>query len=107
MIEADASCPVPIDQLGELYRAPRGSVAYMLAGTSEDLRARLAVFCYGRRHFRDLAFAIAETVTEIRLAHLAGNLGQVLIQQSRAGIMNFDRDPIGYGRRQPVSYAAA
>ena len=106
MIEADASCPVPVEQLGELYRAPPGAVAYMLVGTSEDLRARLAVFCYGRRHFRDLAFAVTETVTETRLAQLAGTLGRVLVQQSRAGIVNFDREPTGRSRG-PVSLAAA
>ncbi len=98
MIEADVSCPVSVEQLGELYRAPRGAIAYMLAGTSEDLRARLAVFCYGRRHFRELAFAVADTVTETRLVQLAGTLGRVLVQQSSAGIINFDRDPSGRSR---------
>ena len=46
-------------------------------------RARLAVFCYGRAHLRELARVIAATCEEADLVEVAGKLGATLFRQSR------------------------
>jgi hypothetical protein len=92
--EADASCPVTLTFLGELYRADPAAVATMLTAFSEDHRARLAIFCYGRAHLRNLALKIAETCDAKRLGEIAGTLGQVLAAQCRAKVRgSFGLDP--------------
>jgi hypothetical protein len=100
LAEAEASCPVSLDVLGQLYRSDKSSVVEMLKDFPEDKRARLALFCYNRSHLRDLALAIAETCDASRLAELAGTLGQVLAAQCRGHLQNFGREsaPIGHSR---------
>lgn len=51
---------------------------------SETQRARLALFCYSRAHFRELAVAIAATCDPEMLVALAGTAGEVLSVQCRA-----------------------
>lgn len=48
MTEPGGECPVSLDLLGKVYRAEPASVADMLRDVSQDRRARLALFCYGR-----------------------------------------------------------
>jgi hypothetical protein len=86
-IEAD--CPVPLDLLGQLYRAEPTCVTGMLRDVSEDRRARLAMFCYHRAHLRELGLTVAASCDAGRLAQLAGTMGQVMAEQCRAGVREF------------------
>lgn len=90
--EADPACPVSLDTLGQLYRADPAAVAGMVSYLPEDRRARLAMFCYARAHFRELGLTIAASCNETRLAELAGVLGQVLAAQCRAKVRTFGSD---------------
>ena len=91
-VETDLACPVSLDRLGELYRADPASVTDMVSYLPEDRRARLAMFCYARAHFRELGLTIAASCNERRLAELAGVLGQVLAAQCRAKVRTFGSD---------------
>jgi hypothetical protein len=105
---ADGSgCPIPLEALGQLYRANAADVAYLLDGLSQDRRARLALFCYSRAHLRGLALTIAGTCDARRLGELAGTLGQVLATQCRAKLSDFGSEYERERRpRSPVSLAA-
>ena len=80
--------------LGRLYHADAVSIRKMVGDMPQDQRARLAFFCYGKAHMRDLGLTIAETVDETRLAQLAGTLGEVLVAQCRAKARSFGTDPL-------------
>lgn len=82
--EADAACPVSLDLLGQLYRADEHARSEMLLALSDAQRARLALFCYNRAHFGELAMAIAATCDPETLVALAGAVGEVLSVQCRA-----------------------
>lgn len=83
MQTTDVTCPVPLDRLGQLYRADPVSAADMLTDLSDGQRMDLAFFCYGRAHLRPLGMTIAATCDAVRLAQRAGPLGQVLAAQCR------------------------
>ncbi|MDR4308265.1 hypothetical protein IHQ68_16730 [Chelatococcus sambhunathii] len=95
-------CPVPLELLSALYRAGPNGVAAMTAGLTGSRKVALAVYCYGRAHFRELGLAIASTCDAAELASFAGVMGQVLCAQSRGRIHEFGRDghAAGSGRRR-------
>ena len=90
--ERDAVCPVPLEKLGQLHRADPDGVLALVGEMKEDARIRLAVYCYGRAHLRDVGLAIAEQCSETRLAHMAGMIGQVMVVQCRAAVRTFGAD---------------
>ena len=91
--EADRECPVPLDVLGELYRAEPEDQAEQLAALSEDQRARLALYCYGKAHMRDLALTIAARCDPAKLEEIAGPLGKVIAAQSTGKRRSFGAEP--------------
>jgi hypothetical protein len=105
--EPDATCPVSLDTLGQLYRANKMSVADILRDVPEDRRARLALFCYNRSHLRDLALTVAETCDPVRLGELAGTLGQVLAAQCRSKVRSFGVEPAASGFRPKAKISLA
>ena len=78
-----ASCPVPDDMLGRLYRSPDAGVIQTVSGLPAVQRARLAVFCYGRAHLNEMAMAIASTCDRETLVDIAHRVGEALYVQSR------------------------
>ena len=92
--EADAVCPVSLDQLGVLTRAEAPDVIEAVRDFPEEKRVRLALFCYNRSHLRALALTIASTVEPERLVDLAGTMGGVLAAQSRAKGLSFGTQPL-------------
>lgn len=92
----DLACPVPLELLGRIHRANPTLVGAMVSHLSQDTRARLAFYCYGKAHLRDAALAIAAECDEERLGQLAGTLGQVLAAQCRARVASFGKH---YGDR--------
>jgi hypothetical protein len=83
---SEASCPVPADLLGQLYRANPETAAEMVDELPESRRIELALFCYSRAHLRPLGLAIAGTCDPARLVRNAGTLGQVLAAHWRGFI---------------------
>ena len=49
------------DAVGRLHRSNGRDVDQILADFSEEQRARLALFCYGRVHMREIGLAVAAT----------------------------------------------
>lgn len=79
----EQSCPVSEQVLGTVYAAQHRDPTAALATLPAIQRARLAVFCYGRAHLRELARVIAATCEEGDLVEVAGKLGATLFRQSR------------------------
>ena len=89
-------CPVSEEVLGRLYRSDEAGTAEMVTGLSEHAKARLALFCYARRHMRELGLRIATQCDERILVGIAGAAGGVLYTQSRERLKNelFDRKTV-------------
>ncbi len=99
------ACPVPVDFLSALYRAGPNEFTAMSAGLTGPIKIELAVYCYGRAHFRDLGLAIARTCDAADLSRLAGVMGQVLFAQSRGRIAEFGREGQSAAGRRRVTLA--
>lgn len=104
----DGDCPVPLDLLGSLYRAGAARVDDVIRPLSVAQKAELAVYCYGRAHFRELGLTIASLCDAAVLAGVAGVLGQTLATQSRGRIKEFGLDGVRSGSvRRKVTLARA
>lgn len=104
------TCPVSLELLTALYRAEPGKIGGMIADLTGQQRAQLAIYCYGRAHFRELGLAIAANCDAAALVNFAGVVGQVLSRQSRGRIQEFGFDgtkPSGMRRRVTLARAAA
>lgn len=82
------SCPVPEDLLGKLHQHPLPQAAEIVKDIPEEQRARLAAFCYNRRHLHKLGLFVASTCSAPVLEAVAGSIGGIIYQQSR----NIDMD---------------
>ncbi len=92
--QGEIDCPLPLATVGELKNAePREVVASVLP-LSEELRIKLALYCYNRAHLRQLGLTVATTIDPERLAALGGTLGEVIANQSRATGLSFGTEPV-------------
>ena len=82
---SEANCPIPVDMLGQLYRAEPVKALDIVEDLPESQRIELALFCYGRAHLRPLAMSIAGTCDATKLVRNAGNVGEALAIQCRQG----------------------
>lgn len=80
--EAEAECPVSLEQLGELYRADPDDLPELLDALPADLRSRLAAFCYRKSHTHQLGLKIARSCERDDLVRAAGDLGSVIYGQA-------------------------
>jgi hypothetical protein len=97
--EPDVDCPVPIETLRKLNSTTNAAdVLAIVRDYPEGKRVRLALFCYNRSHLRTLALTIASSVDPVRLAQLAGTMGEVLAAQCRASGLSFGTEPIVTGK---------
>ena len=76
-------CPVPLETLSRLGRTPPDAIPEMVAGIPEAVRARLAVYLYGRSHTYELGIRIAATCEGNALRRAAGLVGSTLYGLSR------------------------
>lgn len=90
----DGHCPVPLDLLGSLYRSDAARIDDIVRPLTAIQRAELAVYCYGRAHFRELGLIIASRSDAATLGKVAGVLGQTLAAQSRGRIKEFGLDGV-------------
>lgn len=71
------------EKLIALIRTQPDAAIEMVSALPEGTRARLAFFCYQRRHFHDLGLQIASTCSLGGLEDVAGAAGTVMFNQSR------------------------
>jgi len=88
------TCPVSLEFLTALYRAEPDTVGDLTRDLSGPQKVELAVYCYGRAHFRELGLTIAATCDVRALGRFAGVMGQVLSAQSRGRIQEFGLDGV-------------
>lgn len=70
--------------VGQLYRSEGHKVAELVSNLGADQRARLALFCYGRAHMREIGLAIAATCDASILIETGGPaVGEALFELSR------------------------
>jgi hypothetical protein len=97
-------CPVPDAIIGQLYRSPERALADVLT-FPDDQKGRLAAFCYGRAHLRDIGLSIAATCDLGTLIDAAGFAGHTIFAQSRERPQAIvSRASIG---RRPVTLACS
>ena len=79
----EATAPIPQDLFGQLAAAePKDAVA-IAADLPLENRARLAAFCYARRHLNHLGLLIASTCDRMALRRAMGSAGDIVSKQSR------------------------
>jgi hypothetical protein len=71
------------ETVGTLYRSGGHDLAAIVSTLPVPQRARMALFCYGRAHMRDLGLAIAAMCDEATLVDCGAAAGQALFQMSR------------------------
>jgi hypothetical protein len=81
--DEDRQRNVSEDVVGRLYRSNGREVDQILADFSEEQRARLALFCYGRVHMREIGLAVAATCELGSLIDVGGHAGQTLYMMAR------------------------
>jgi hypothetical protein len=92
--QPEIECPVPLTELNSLRSAEPSEVLAAVASMAEDVRIKLALYCYNRSHLRQLGLTVASTVDPELLARMGGTLGEVLAEQSRARGLSFGTEPI-------------
>ncbi len=75
--------PVSDELLGSLYHSQGQGIAEVVAAYPALQRARVAMFCYGRAHLREIGLAVAATCDEASLISVGGKAGEVLFALSR------------------------
>jgi hypothetical protein len=76
-------CPVPLELVARIIRADPTALTGLLDGIPEAIRARLAVWLYGRSHTHEIGVRIAATCKGQSLRREAGFIGDQLYEFSR------------------------
>ena len=92
--QPEFECPVDLATLNRLRGAEGSEVVGSVASLAEEVRIKLALYCYNRSHLRPLGLTVASTVAPELLAKIGGTLGEVLAEQSRATGLSFGTEPI-------------
>ncbi|GBU17757.1 MULTISPECIES: hypothetical protein [Methylobacterium] len=79
----DPDCPIPMEQLGAIYRAEAEDLPELLAVIPPLMRAKLAAYLYGKSHMHQLGLTVARTCERDDLVRAAGEIGAVIHGQSR------------------------
>lgn len=79
----EASCPAPEALIGQILRSEPKDAAAIARELPEVNRARLAAFCYGRKHLNHLGLLIASTCEMPMLRRAFGTAANVVHAQSR------------------------
>lgn len=100
-------CPITDQLLGQLRQAAPPDASEIAKSLPDQQRARLATFCYNRRHLHVLGMVIASTCERQALVEAAGNTGDLIFEQSRnhKDALMADMRPPGSGRSKPISLA--
>lgn len=83
-IPNETACPVDLNLLGTLLRAPEARVVDVVDEQDPLQRAALAVFCFQRAHMRDLGVLIAKRCSAASLRSVGGSMSEHLIEQAQS-----------------------
>ncbi|MGA0597743.1 hypothetical protein [Enterovirga sp. CN4-39] len=98
--QGEIDCPLPLATVAELKNAEAREVVASVLPLSEELRIKLALYCYNRAHLRPLGLTVASTIDPERMAALGGTLGEVIASQSRASGLSFGTEPIAEPKKR-------
>ncbi len=79
----ETAIPVPENLFGQLAEAEPIDAIEIAKQLPLENRARLAAFCYARRHLNHLGLLIASTCDRMTLRRAMGTAGEVVFKQSR------------------------
>ena len=79
----ETSIPIPENLFGQLAQAEPVDAVEIAKELPLQNRARLAAFCYARRHLNHLGLLIASTCDLMTLKRVMGTAGEVVYRQSR------------------------
>ena len=79
----ETSVPVSENLFGQLAQAEPKDAIEIAKELPLQNRARLAAFCYARRHLNHLGLLIASTCDRMTLKRVMGTAGEVVYKQSR------------------------
>ena len=79
----EAAIPIPENLFGQLTSSEPQEAIEIAKQLPLQNRARLAAFCYGRRHLNHLGLLIASTCDRMTLKRAMGTAGEVVFRQSR------------------------
>ncbi|NKB51535.1 MAG: hypothetical protein GKR97_04820 [Rhizobiaceae bacterium] len=79
----ETSVPIPESLFGELAQAEPIDAVEIAKELPLQNRARLAAFCYARRHLNHLGLLVASTCDLVTLKRVMGTAGEVVYRQSR------------------------
>ncbi len=79
----EARAPIPEDLFGRLANSEPADAVEIASELPLENRARLAAFCYSRRHLNHLGLLIASTCDRMSLRRAMGTAGDVVFNQSR------------------------
>ncbi len=100
-------CPVTEKLLGELHRSTPPDAVDIAKDLPEPQRAKLAAFCYNKRHLHALGLMIASTCERASLIAAGGSVGEMIFQQSRDPdkTLAAEQQPLGSRPPKPISLA--
>ena len=90
---------VSAELIGRLYASHQHGFAELVEPLSQEQRAAVALFCYGRAHLREIGIAVAAMCDEWSLTNAGGKLGEAIFAQSRLQPKSAQR-PLPIGRRK-------
>jgi len=79
----ETRAPIPENLFGQLANAEPVDAVKIANELPLENRARLAAFCYGKRHLNHLGLLIASTCDRMALRRAMGLAGDVVFKQSR------------------------
>jgi len=99
--------PVSEPLLGQLLRTSPPEAVEIAKELPELQRARLATFCYNKRHLYALGLMIASTCERSTLVKAGGSVGDTIYNQSRDldKTLSAELHPPGSRPRKPISLA--
>jgi len=100
-------CPIPEGFLEQLHQASPPDAVEIAQSLPEQQRARLAAFCYNKRHLHALALMIASTCDQQSLVEACNVAGEAIYHQSRDPDKTLSQEAHtgGYRPPRPVSLA--
>ena len=97
-------CPITEQLFGQLHRASPPDAAEIAKALPHPQRARLATFCYYRRHLHALGLIIASTCDRNALIDAGGGAGDTIYRQSRDPNKTLSEE-VGYRPQKPITLA--
>ena len=100
-------CPIPEYLFGQISRASPLDAVEIATTLAEPERARLATFCYYRRHLHVVGLMIASGCDRTSLVNAGGRVGEMIFRQSRDPQKTLSQElhPPGSRPRKPISLA--